>query len=190
MGSDRKRSSSSERSSSRTRSKSPKKITEKVCEEVRKEYVKVLGGTLQDNVVEIGDVKEGVCTYSIDLEMPDLIINGYESKSPLANYALGSTEVAFNPKRNKCDYLNLFEIMIPDTPNYISNLSRGQAYVKFLDKEGLNSSVAHFHWWGMTPFMAAIHTQNIGMCPVKFAKKIAKALKHVGMKHHKKVVPK
>jgi hypothetical protein len=156
-------------------------ITEDLCLKVREMYLDKLGGSSYDQVPEIGNVNnEGVCTYAIDLGMPDLIINSYASKSPLSNYALGSAEVAKNDKGDT-QYLNLFEIMIPDDPNWEDNLSRGQVYIAYLDKKGINASIAHFHWWGMTPFMAAIHSQNIGMHPVKFAKNIAKALKKVNM---------
>jgi hypothetical protein len=167
------------------------KVDEAMCLAIRNTYAKILGGTIQ-NVSEIGTTAEGVCTYSIDFNMPPMFINGFPSQSPLANYALGSAEVSTNPSKKETEYLNLFEVMIPDFPNWKgSNKSSVQTYAQILAEEGLPVATNHYHWAGTTIFavpkgtpstlFAAIHSQNIGMNPVRFAEKIARALRCVGM---------
>jgi len=159
----------------------PTSITAGLCEQIRQQHSQHLGVAIA-NVPEIGDAsKTGVCTYGLNLNMPALVINGYQSNSPLSNWALGSAEVALDSAKNSSKNLNLFEIMLPDTPRFQEDRSRGEAYVAALAQAGLPASIAHFHWWGMSPFMAAIHTQNVGMDPVQFAAKISTALSQVGM---------
>lgn len=162
----------------------PIEVTEDVCNEIRTTVQKILGGTgdKNDDVPEL-HADSGICFFAIDFHGDPLTINGYDSSSPLSTYALGSSELA--PKHdnpNKKANMNLFEVMMPDEPNFKGNLSQGQYYVKFLAEEGIPSSISHFHWWGMQPFMAAIHSQNIGMNPVLFFKKIATALVKAGFK--------
>jgi len=161
----------------------PIKVTDDVCDAIRTTVQKILGGTgdLDEDVPQLHS-DEGICFFAIDFHGDPLEINGFDSSSPLSTYALGSSELA--PTHDdpcKKANVNLFEVMMPDQPNFKDNLSQGQYYVKFLAEEGIPSSISHFHWWGMNPFMAAIHSQNVGMDPVLFFKKIATALKKVGL---------
>lgn len=151
-------------------------IDSNLCEKIRKSYAEILNISLL-NVPEVGKAKNNICMYALDFGLPCLNINGFESRSPLSNYAFGSSELSKNSENHQ-EYLNLFKIMIPDIPNWKNGgKSRSQMYVEFLDKEGLKASVAHFHWWGTEPFMTSVCTQNIGIHPIEFAKKIARSLK-------------
>jgi hypothetical protein len=142
----------------------------------------------------IGDAKDGgVLTLLIDLHMPNMTINSYVAKSGLANYALFSTECAKSTANISHRYLNLFEIMVPDDPNFkdVGNISRANTYVNELRKHGLDVAGVHFHWFGglmqgpdvnLPPsWGVAIHHQNIGMDPAEFVRRTCRALQAVGM---------
>lgn len=74
-----------------------------------------------------------------------------------------------------------------EQPNYkngkqFSGLkSRVQEYVNELEKYGLDVAGVNYTWNGQHAFMATINHQNIGMNPVRFAKKTALALRAVDM---------
>jgi len=145
-------------------------------------------------------LEEGVITLSLDLRQTDLRINGYFSKSPLSNYALFSTEVVYQNENDKLlglngKYLNLFEIMVPDDPEYKRkhSVSRANDYVNQLHSVGLSSSGVHFHWNGAVTVSSnvdgsprdswpvAVHHQNVGLDPIVFASLTADALSSVGV---------
>lgn len=118
--------------------------------------------------------KTGVCTITHAMPgAPNLKINQLESKSPLSNNALFSTECSDGRT------INLYEMMLPDMPSSTpGNLSSAEQYAKDLNDSGLNVAGSHWHWWGTTPFVAAVHHQNIGMNPIDFAEKTTTALRN------------
>ena len=106
-----------------------------------------------------------------DFSMSNLTINGLESKSPLANNALFSSECSGNK------YLNLYEVMLPDLPGENGARSTVQIYIDTLAKSGIQVSASHYHWTGVgSPFMLAIHSYNIGMSPNEFTELTLRAL--------------
>jgi hypothetical protein len=116
----------------------------------------------------------GVCTITHVMPgMPDLKINGLTSKSPLANNALFSAECADGK------ILNLYEMMLPDvaspTPGGLSSV---EAYTRDLSAAGLNVAGTHFHWWGASPYVAAVHHQSASVDPVTFAERTVQALQN------------
>jgi len=167
-------------------------LNEKVCKFIKEQYCNLLC-VPSDNICELSDVHDcGVCTTSIDFECPEVHINGFRSNSQLPRMAVQSSECATN-----CDgvkkYLNLFEVSIHDVPNYkgerngprFSGLkSRVQEYINLLGDCGLDVAGVNFGWTSATS-LVTVHHQNLGMHPVRFARKTAKALKAVGMVHHK-----
>ena len=100
-----------------------------------------------------------------------LKINGLPSKSFLANNALYSAEIS------EGIVLNLYEIMIEDIPGVLGGESTAQAYIRMLSERGLQVSGVHFHWFGTDRRVAAIHHQNVGLCPLTFSKLTIEALK-------------
>jgi len=115
----------------------------------------------------------GVCTitHTMGPGSKKLKVNGLESSSPLSNNALFSTECTGGKT------LNLYEMMLPDTPSNVpGDLSSAEKYAKELNDSGLSVAGSHWHWWGTDPFVAAIHHQNVGMHPVQFASKTVRAL--------------
>lgn len=116
---------------------------------------------------------KGVCTilHGMGPHAHNLKINGLESKSPLANAALFSTECSDNK------YLNLYEMMLPEgnakTPGHKSN---AELYAQDLNNQKINVAGTHWHWWASEPYVAAIHHQNVGMNPVEFTNKTVDAL--------------
>ena len=115
-------------------------------------------------------------------------INVLMSKSPLANNALYSTECS------EGQYLNLYEIMIPDIPGKHGRRSTAQIYNNALQEEGLDVSAKHFHWTGSTVYkndhlVAAVHHQAIGMHPVEFTHKTIRALKKALAAIQRRAIP-
>ena len=97
-----------------------------------------------------------------------LSIDGLKSKSPLSNNALYSSEIAGG------QYLNLYEILIPDIPGQPGERSTAQIYIDSLEAAGLNVSACHFHWTGATAYavdhgVIAVHHYNVGMTPQEFS---------------------
>lgn len=114
----------------------------------------------------------GVCTITHGMPgAKNLKINGLESKSPLANNALFSTECTGGTT------LSLYEMMLPEgRSNVPGESSAAELYAKELNDSGLSVAGSHWHWWASTPYVAAIHHQNVGMDPVQFVKKTVAAL--------------
>jgi hypothetical protein len=102
----------------------------------------------------------------------NLKINGLESKSPLANAALFSSECS-NGK-----FLNLFEIMLESGLPAMGSgeKSNAELYADELNRRQVGTNVSHFHWWGSDPAVIAQHTQNVGMNPVDFTDNIQQSL--------------
>lgn len=98
-------------------------------------------------------------------------INGLPIRSPLASYALYSAEVS------KGQWVNLYEIMLPDIPGKCGCKSSTEVYVEALVKLGISVEGDHYHWKGMCPYSFAIHSKAIGMDPCTFTKKQIAALK-------------
>ena len=117
----------------------------------------------------------GVVTITHTMGDHELMkINGLKSKSPLANNALFSSECSDG------QYINFYEIMLPDIPGKCGEPSTVQIYVNALQKLGLDVAGNHYHWSGATMhgyFALAIHHQYIGMDPHEFVCKTLKALK-------------
>jgi len=99
-----------------------------------------------------------------------LKINGLSSRSPLSNNALFSSECS------EGKFINLYEIMLPDTPGSQGQESSSQFYVRKLAEQGLSVAGVHFHWWG-TGGVAAIHHQmTTEMAPMEFSRRTIAAL--------------
>jgi hypothetical protein len=116
---------------------------------------------------------KGVCTilHTMGPGAKNLKINGLESKSPLANAALFSSECS-NGR-----FLNLYEMMLPEgisgAPGQKSN---SELYAEELNRNGINVAGTHWHWWASEPYVAAIHHQNVGMNPIEFSNLTTNAL--------------
>lgn len=115
----------------------------------------------------------GVCTimHGMGAGAKNLKINGLESKSPLANAALFSTECSGGK------FINLYEMMLPEGQSSVAGEeSNAERYTKELNARGMNVAGSHWHWWASSPYVAAIHHQNIGMNPVEFSRHTVAAL--------------
>jgi len=110
--------------------------------------------------------------------MPKLRINGLVSQSPLANNALYSTEITGG------QWLNLYEVMIPDVPGKNGSKSSGEIYTETIIQSGISVEGDHYHWKGANPPMLAIHSKSIGMHPIEFAQKVSQALNFVMARIH------
>jgi len=116
---------------------------------------------------------DGVCTimHGMGRGSTNLKINGLESKSPLANKALFSTECSNGHT------LNLYKMMLPEKLSHQPGQpSAAQQYASELNKMGLSVAGSHQHWRSSDPCVAAIHHQNVDMHPVEFAQKTVRAL--------------
>lgn len=154
-------------------------ISEKMVRDIKNTYVSTLG---ENTTVTVMKSTPKRCEYLLDLHMKPLKINGYTSNSALANAALGSTEIATNEELKKDDYMNLFEIMMEETPNFENNLSRIQVFCDYLMTHGIKGGpVKHYHWDGAEPAVFAVHCQNIGMEPVRFVQTISDGLAKIGI---------
>jgi hypothetical protein len=117
----------------------------------------------------------GVCTITHGMPgAPKMSINGLTSNSALANNALFSSECSGG------QYLNLYEMMLPDGRRTDGQRSAAQTYHNALAANGLDVSSQHVHWSGMDvggdPLVFAIHHQNVGLDPVDFAQRTVDAL--------------
>lgn len=98
--------------------------------------------------------------------------------TPLSNYALYSTECSNG------QYINLYEIMIPDIPGKLGELSTVEIYVKALGEEGLKINANHYHWNGAYLYdknrkdrgALTIHHTAMNMHPYDFSKKTIASL--------------
>jgi len=103
--------------------------------------------------------------------MANLKINGLESKSPLANAALFSTECTGGK------FMNLYEMMLPEGNSTVpGKKSNAQLYSEELGQRGVSVAGQHWHWWSQNPYVSAIHHQNIGMNPIEFSNNTVDAL--------------
>jgi hypothetical protein len=121
----------------------------------------------------------GVITLTHSMGDGQLLkINGLPSKSPLSNNALYSSEIS------EGQYLNLYEIMIPDYPGTAGRISSAQVYINALHDVGLDVAGVHFHWNGAYMDAAdknvvAVHHQNVGLTPLEFSQRTIRALNTV-----------
>jgi hypothetical protein len=150
-------------------------MTDELAQQIEQEWKMTFPDATMLPVIGSPSNNNGVMTltHSMGAQMPKLMINGLTSLSPLANNALFSSECS------QGQYLNLYEIMIPDRPGVNGRLSTGQMYTKSLMEWGVHVAGNHYHWNGMEPFMLAIHSQNIGMDPLQFAQAHISALNEV-----------
>lgn len=119
---------------------------------------------------------KGVLTMTHTLGTPPMTINGLPSQSPLANNALYSAE------QSQGQWLNLYEIMLPDIPGQHGSPSSVQSYVNFLEQRGISIAGNHYHWSGglmMGKFPIAVHSQAAGMDPLAFSRAHVEALNYV-----------
>jgi len=101
----------------------------------------------------------------------DLRIDGLKTKSIWANNALFSTEIS------KCQFLNLYEVTLPDIPGECGEKSTVQFYIDKISEYGIQVSAANYHLTGAgTPFPLVVNSYNVGMCPEEFTCKTIKAL--------------
>lgn len=129
-----------------------------------------------------------VCTLTHQLpvngHIHPMTIQGYTSKSPLANNALYSFECPVDQNgqvtdASKC--LNLYEVMLPDVPTAgqpaTSNVPwTAQQYVNNLHSRGMNVAGVHVHWMSSSPKnMTAVHHQQT-MNPMGFVAQTGQAL--------------
>ena len=123
---------------------------------------------------------KGVLTLTHTMAMPGMpkpspmLINGLPSKSPLANNALSSHEVS-NGR-----WLNLYEIMLPETPGSNGAPSTVQRYVDALSAQNVDVAGNHYHWSGgtmMGRFPIAVHSQSSTLDPATFAQAHVNAIK-------------
>lgn len=98
-------------------------------------------------------------------------INGLPIRSPLVNNAQYTAEVS------NCQWVNLYEIMLPDIPGKCGCKSSTEVYVEALVKLGISVEGDHYHWKGMCPHSFAIHSKALGMDPQTFTKKQIAAIK-------------
>lgn len=97
-------------------------------------------------------------------------INGLTIKSPLVNNGYYSVEIS------DCNWVNLYEAVIPDIPGKCGCKSSGELYIDALVKLGLSVDNDNYHWKGTTPGLLFIRSKSIGLHPVDFSKKQIKAL--------------
>lgn len=160
-------------------------ITNQQCQALATQFHQAVqpygGAALVFPVVGMPDnpVFPGTCTIAHTTSPePRASIEGYVSRSPLANAALFSTECAQSqtpgaPSR----YLSFYEAMVPDTahPTLVGNggggvpkLTSAEVYANTLSRSGVSVAGNHYHWNGMDPWMAAIHHQQFTMPPDQF----------------------
>lgn len=98
-------------------------------------------------------------------------INGLSVKSPLANNAFYSAEVS------ECQWVNLYEIILPDIPGKCGCKSSTEIYIEALVKLGISVEGNDSKWKGMCPYSLSIKSKAIGMDPQSFTKKQISAIK-------------
>jgi len=99
-------------------------------------------------------------------------LNGIESKSILLRSGMFSSE-CYEGK-----WLNLFEIQLADKKNgTIGAFGLVDKYVQDISRSGLEIAGVHFHFFGVEPFLIAVHHQSTAISPVLFAQKTNQALK-------------
>ena len=110
-------------------------------------------------------------------DLPPMTINGLPSKSPLANNALLSAEVSNG------QWINLYEIMLPEIPGKNGEPSAIQRYTNALQRQGVEVAGNHYHWTGglhLGHFPVAVHSQKTGaMDPLAFAQAHVNAFREV-----------
>lgn len=159
------------------------KVNDRLAKRVEAEWKEAFDDATLFPVIGLPSNNNGVLLLThTDGSGHKMSINGLKSSSPLANNALYSAECV------KGQYMNLYEIMVPDIPGKKGEPSTAEIYVKLLQKEGLNVAGVHFHWWGSAMFkpehgkpidrgVTAVHHQAIGMHPIDFSRATIKALK-------------
>ena len=102
-------------------------------------------------------------------------LNGVRTCSILTNNAFMTSECSDN------NYLNLYQVILPDIPGSCGDDSTVEIFTKLLSKFGL-SSLSILTYFGLTTKcypLLSIHVQNYGLCPEDFACRIVKALNEV-----------
>lgn len=158
---------------------------------IREQYIKILHCSYSDLPVFFDTEDENVCVFTINLDMPKIVIDKYPIKSCLANCAFSSSEISKNSKNQK-RYVNLFQIMLKDKKKYVGdnkhrfdgNKSRVQEYLKLINKFGFESANVKYDSSGDSNIITVYH-RHIGMHPVKFARNTAKALRCIGVMKQK-----
>lgn len=113
----------------------------------------------------------GVCTITHTMGTGQKMkINGLTSNSPLANNALYSSECA------EGQFLNLYEIMVPDVQGAPGQLSTAQYYTQQLYANGLRPDGVHFHWAGTGTPHWAVHHSDVGRAPNSFAQRTVSSI--------------
>lgn len=166
-------------------------IDEDMCLRIKEQYIKTLKCSFSDLPEMCNVADEGVCMFAIKFDMPEHILNGYRTKSGLINYAFSSSEISKNEHHHK-KYLNLFEITIRNKNNYKGNGKHKfngdktivQEYLNLLKIYGVDITEVHFNLFNDSDIVS-IHYRNIGMHPVKFARKTAKALRTINITKQK-----
>ena len=103
--------------------------------------------------------------------MDDLRVNGLRSKSILANNGFFTSEIS------KCQFLNIYQIQLPDIPGECGERSTVQYFIDKLTEYGIQVSASNYHLTGAgQPFILAVNSYNVGMCPEEFTCKTIKAL--------------
>lgn len=169
-------------------------VTDKLAREIEALWKSAFHDAALLPVIGLPSNNHGVLTLThTDGSGNMLKINGLPSRSPLSNNALYSAECS------KGQYLNLYEVMIPDIPGADGRESTAEIYVKLLGECGLNVAGVHFHWFGSYMFednkgnridrgVTAVHHQGIDIHPIEFSKKTISALKKtlaiIDKRHH------
>lgn len=159
-------------------------ITNQQCQALASQFTTALqpyGGAAlvlpQIGLPEQNALFPGVCTIAHTVgPATNARVEGFVSRSPLANVALYSTECAQPaPGTSRpAAWLNFYEAMVPDTPRQpqllgsASQQTSAEIYANTLSRSGLSTAGNHYHWYGMEPWMAAIHHQQFGMPPSQF----------------------
>ena len=154
----------------------PAMMNDAIAQQVVAEWKQAFADATLLPVIGLPSNNKGVMTmtHTMGANAPPLTINGLPSLSPLSNNALYSCEVS------EGKFINLYEIMLPDIPGSNGERSTTQKYTNAMQQQMVDVAGNHYHWTGarmMGYFATAIHTQQIGMDPIEFARRTLAGLK-------------
>lgn len=110
-------------------------------------------------------------THTLGKCLNDSKINGLCVRSPLVKNANYTAEVS------NCQWVNLYEVILPNIPGKCGCKSTAEVYVEALIKLCISVDSITNDWLGQCQNKVQIRSKNIGMDPCTFTKKQIAALK-------------
>ena len=112
-------------------------------------------------------------THSLGKCYPKIRLNGLKTLSSIVNNAFYSAEVSC------CQWMNLYEITLPEIPGKNGCKSSSEVYFEALIKLGITVEGSAYGWKGICPTSLSIRSKAVGMDPCEFSNKQIAAIKAV-----------